>query len=71
MSTTRITTSDVTANYGIPARTLRRWREQGRITDPTIKDGKLWWLLSEIDQLAELRGGFRLPRTPVMADHLG
>lgn len=62
----RITTADAASCYGIPARTIRRWHTEGRITDPEVRDGKHWWLLSEIDQMAELRGGSRLRKVPVM-----
>lgn len=57
----RITTADASRLYGIPARTIRRWHTEGRITDPEIRHGKHWWLHSEIDQLAQLRGTSRLP----------
>jgi predicted site-specific integrase-resolvase len=70
-TTDRISTGDAEATYGIPARTLRRWRQEGRITEPVTKNGQKWWLLSEIDQLAQLRGRNRLPRRPVMTDHSG
>ena len=60
----RITTADAEAIYGIPARTIRRWWAEGRITDPEIRHGRYWWLLSEIDQLAHQRHKSRLTRTP-------
>lgn len=64
---TRISTADAAQLYRIPARTLRRWHQEGRIT--VHRDGRnLWWDCNELDQLAEQRGAGRLPRTPVMAD---
>jgi len=63
----RITTSDAEAIYGIPARTIRRWHTEGRITDPEVDKGKLMWLETEIDQMRQLRGKTRLRRSGSMA----
>jgi predicted site-specific integrase-resolvase len=66
---TRISTADAALLYRIPARTLRRWHAEGRIT--VHREGRnLWWNLDELDQLAGQRGEGRLPRTPVMAHAL-
>lgn len=65
----RISTADAALLYRIPARTLRRWHTEGRIT--VHRDGRnLLWDCAELDQLTEQRGGGRLPRTPVMAHAL-
>ena len=67
----RITTADAARIYHIPARTIRRWHTEGRTTDPLVIKGKLWWLREEIDQLAHLRGGSRLPVARPMTHHQG
>lgn len=65
----RISTADAEFLYQIPARTLRRWHTEGRIT--VQRDGRnLLWDCDELDQLAEQRGDSRLPKTPVMAHPL-
>ena len=61
--TRRITTADASRLYGIPARTIRRWHAEGRITDPEIQHGRYLWLETEIDQMCQLRGGSRLRRS--------
>ncbi|MDF5758597.1 helix-turn-helix domain-containing protein [Spongiactinospora sp. TRM90649] len=62
-STQRISTADAARIYRIPARTIRRWHSEGRLT--ATRDGKrLLWSCAELDQLADLRGASRLPRTP-------
>ena len=48
---------------GIPARTIRRWHAEGRITDPEIDKGRYLWLETEIDQMRQLRGASRLRRS--------
>lgn len=65
----RISTADAALLYRIPARTLRRWHQEGRIT--VQRDGRnLLWSCAELDQLADQREAGRLPRTPVMAHSL-
>lgn len=64
----RISTADAALLYRIPARTLRRWHTEGRIT--ARRDGRNYlWNCDELDQLADQRAGHRLPRTPLMAHH--
>jgi hypothetical protein len=63
----RMTTKEITELYGIPARTLRRWHAEGRMTDPIVERGRFLWSLDEIDQLSALRGRGRLPRAPSTA----
>jgi predicted site-specific integrase-resolvase len=58
----RITTRDAEALYGIPARTIRRWYTEGRLTDPVIDKGRYLWMQTEIDQMHQLRGASRLRR---------
>ena len=65
----RITTSAASSLYGIPPRTIRRWHAEGRLTNPETDGKRLLWLQGEIDQLAELRGGGRLPPAPRMTHH--
>lgn len=68
MSAPRITTADASIIYNIPARTLRRWHTEGRIT--AHRDGRNYtWDCAELDQLADQRAGYRLPRTPLMTHH--
>lgn len=67
MTGRRITTADAEAIYGIPARTIRRWHAEGRITDPLVDKGRYLWLETEIDQMCQLRGVSRLPRSRSMA----
>ncbi|MEV0993432.1 helix-turn-helix domain-containing protein [Nonomuraea sp. NPDC050202] len=68
-SGTRITTSDAARIYRIPARTLQRWVNEGRLTSE--RRGRAILLsCDELDQLAALRGTARLPATPRMAHHL-
>ncbi|WP_214103222.1 MerR family transcriptional regulator [Acrocarpospora catenulata] len=61
MTGRRISTAAASRLYGIPARTIRRWHAEGRITGPEVDKGRHLWLQSEIDQLAQLRGTSRLP----------
>ncbi|MFI6296723.1 hypothetical protein ACIBEJ_34395 [Nonomuraea sp. NPDC050790] len=62
---TRISTAEAAYMYKIPARTLRRWHAEGRIT--VERDGRnLLWSRTELDQLTKLRGNTRLPRMPQM-----
>ena len=53
--TRRISTGQAASHYGIPARTIRRWHAEGRLTDPERRGRALWWNVLEIDQLAEWR----------------
>jgi DNA-binding transcriptional MerR regulator len=69
VSTSRISTADASAAYRIPARTIRRWHTEGRLTDPQIERGKYLWDRNEIDQLAQQRNGHRLHRAPQMTHH--
>ncbi|MEV0149087.1 MULTISPECIES: MerR family transcriptional regulator [unclassified Nonomuraea] len=61
---TLITTGDAAAIYCIPARTIRRWHAEGRLTDPLVDRGRYLWNRGEIDQLARLRSGHRLRPAP-------
>ncbi|WP_329520523.1 MerR family transcriptional regulator [Spirillospora sp. NBC_01491] len=59
----RISTRDAARIYRIPARTIRRWHAEGRITEPEMRKGCAYWDAEEIEQMAELRTGRRrLPR---------
>lgn len=53
--TQRISTEQAARKYEIPARTIRRWHAEGRLTDPQKRGRTLWWSVLEIDQLAEWR----------------
>jgi transposase len=53
--TERISTEQAAREYGIPARTIRRWHAEGRLCDPERRGRALWWDVLEIDQLAEWR----------------
>jgi predicted site-specific integrase-resolvase len=64
VSRTLITTADAAAIYRIPARTIRRWHAEGRLTDPVTEHGRYLWNREEIDQLAQLRSGHRLRPAP-------
>ena len=67
----RISTADAARIYRIPARTIRRWHTEGRITDPQRHGRRLMWNADEIDQLAAQRAGrARLRRANVMTDTL-
>jgi hypothetical protein len=67
-SITRISTADAAKLYGIPARTIRRWHDEGRITGPAINHGRYMWNAEEIDQMARLRHGrARLRRANIVA----
>ncbi len=71
-SSVRITTADAARIYKVPARTIRRWCDEGRITEPIAIKGRLHWDAGEIDQLAALRKGrVRLRRVSVMTDTHG
>lgn len=64
---TLMSTADASRIYHIPARTIRRWHTEGRITAPVRDKGRLLWDAEQIDQLARLRAGrARLRRTNVM-----
>lgn len=64
----RISTADAAKIYGIPARTIRRWHTEGRITDPVNDHGRYMWNAAEIDQMAALRHGrARLRRANIVA----
>lgn len=52
-----ISTARAARHYGIPARTIRRWHAEGRLTDPQKRGHTLWWNVMELDQLAEWRRG--------------
>lgn len=61
--TNRITTAEAADIYHIPARTLRRWANEGRLT--TTRQGRTILLNpDELDQLSDLRADTRLPRSP-------
>lgn len=55
--TQRISTAQAERQYGIPARTIRRWHAEQRLTDPERRGRTLWWDVLEIDQLAAWRRG--------------
>ncbi|WP_157251106.1 helix-turn-helix domain-containing protein [Nonomuraea typhae] len=58
-----LTTTDAQRIYDIPARTIRRWIHEGRLTHQ--RDGRTILVsCDELDQLADIRAGRRLPRTP-------
>ncbi|MGI5288043.1 helix-turn-helix domain-containing protein [Nonomuraea polychroma] len=62
-TTSRISTADAAVIYHIPARTLRRWVNEGRLTSQ--RQGRAILVnCDELDQLADLRDGHRLPRAP-------
>lgn len=59
----RDTVTAVAHLTGVPARTIRTWIGDGRITVVWSK-GKLLVDQEEVEQLADLRGQGRLPRLP-------
>ena len=64
---TLMSTADAERIYQIPARTIRRWHSEGRITAPVRDKGRLLWDAEQIDQMAALRTGrARLRRANVM-----
>jgi predicted site-specific integrase-resolvase len=65
-----VSTADAARIYRVPARTIRRWYTEGRITEPVRHQGRLFWDAEQIAQLVRLRGVSRLRKSPVMADTL-
>jgi excisionase family DNA binding protein len=57
----RVTTTEASRIYRIPARTLQRWTAEGRLTS-TRRGRSILLSCDELDQLTELRGDGRLPR---------
>lgn len=57
MNRRQISTADAEEIYGIPARTIRRWYTEGRVTQPEMVKGRLMWNHEEIIQMAGHRKG--------------
>lgn len=52
-----MSTADAERIYRIPARTIRRWHAEGRITDPVTVQGRAMWNPDEIEQMVAHRAG--------------
>lgn len=54
MTAVLLTTADASNVYGIPARTIRRWAQEGRLT-VIYEGGRNWYRDTEIVELIRLR----------------